>query len=132
MSASRSIRAEYTSESRPRSRSSGATTRRAPRRALDDRAQGARDNVERLLSPPRQRGPALDPADEPIVNALEIELTELQRTHARFADRTVLEIRAAAFDFVRYRIRSMDAIKRSTTSKNDSSHLRKKDFFAFF
>ena len=105
-----------------------------PHRALDDRARNrARGNAGRLLSPPRQRDPALDHADEPAVAALENELNELIRTHARFADRTVLGIRATAVDFVRYRIRSMDAIRRPTKEArkfpiDDLRKIEKKNF----
>ena len=81
MSQSNSPRADYSSVSRSHSRSgSRATTRRAGNRALE--------NIDRLVSPHRQRGAVLDPVDIPAVNNLLLELNELAAAHARLSDRS--------------------------------------------
>ena len=102
--------ADYSSVSRSRSRSrSRATT--ANEFDRQDNALAVR--VEPVADA-RALGPALDPADRPLVESLVNELVDLTRTHARFAERTQNELLSAATDFVRYRFRSLDAVKRAT------------------
>ena len=107
-----SPRAEYSSVSRSRSPSgSRGSTRLNDRDPLNGRALAI---PERAPSPPRPVGPALQPADTPVVGALVMELNEIAASRDRFSDRSLREVRADASDFFRYRIKSLGAIKRPT------------------
>ena len=65
-----------------------------------------------LLGP--QLGPTLRAEDLPIARDLVGELFGLRETHARFKDVEDTQVLHAANCFVRYKMRSLDAIKRAT------------------
>ena len=110
MSVRSSPRAEYSSESRSRS----------PSRASTIHELVNPNHFDRAPSPPRPAGPVipvgpvLQEADIPARDTLVLALNELITSHARFSDRTREEVKSASSDFVRYGIKSLDAVKRST------------------
>ena len=65
------------------------------------------------MFPPRQRGRARAPADVPLGVTQAVDLSELTVPPALFADLNQEEPRKTSVDFVRYRCRAPDSIKRS-------------------
>ena len=104
MSRSRSLGADYSSASRSPSN----------RRTVRSRSPHSPGNALVLRAPARQRGPELREGDDARVDRLFAELNVVCAAHARFQDVDPLELREAADCFIRYRFRSLDAIKRST------------------
>ena len=104
MSVRSSPRAEYSSVSRSPS----------PSRASTRNELVPADHFDRAPSPLRPVGPVLKPEDIPARDALVLALNELIASHARFSDRTQRDVLSASSDFVRYGLKSLDSVKRST------------------